>query len=177
MSTGQGALDPAQNYDHLLDIVSGYTGMHDLQYAAELAGSDQDFSRGAVTSLNSQGQIKAGCGALDMPLFAINAAADLDVSSDGGNIAGGVVGTFPAIGGYEFKSTEFVDTMSYTPNDFLTPATGDDLGKVQKVDADWSDNLICGVVSAGMETSMYGQKVLRFWGVFLPPTGVSHSSA
>jgi len=30
MSQGQGALNPAQNYDHLLDVVSGYNGMHDL---------------------------------------------------------------------------------------------------------------------------------------------------
>ena len=176
MSQGQGALNPAQNYDHLLDVVSGYTGMHDLQYKAEIE-TDQVWQRGAVVSLNASGKLKAGCGDLEMPLFAINATGDFDVSSDAGNIAGGVVGTYPAIGGYEFKSTEYVTTESYFPNDFLTPAAGADIGKVTKSPANWSSVLVCGVVSAGTEISTYGQSLLRFWGVFLPPAGVSASSS
>lgn len=176
MSQGQGALNPAQNYDHLLDVVSGYQGMHDLQYKAPIATS-QVWNRGAVVSLNANGQLKAGCGDLEMPLFAINGTGDFDVSSDRGNIAGGVVGTYPAIGGYEFKSTEYVDTESYFPNDFLTPAAGANIGKVTKSPANWSSKLVCGVVSAGTEISLYSQKVLRFWGVFLPPPGVVAGSS
>jgi hypothetical protein len=177
MSQGQGALNPSQNYDHLLDVVSGYDGMHDLQYAAPLA-ADQVWNRGAVCSLDANGNLKVGCGDLEMPLFAINGSGDFDVSTDQGNIAGGIAGTFPAIGGYEFRTTEYVTTESYFPNDFLTPATGTDIGKVTKAPADWCDVLVCGVVSAGTDTSIYDQAVLRFWGVFLPPctTGSSSSS-
>jgi len=128
-------------------------------------------------SLNASGSLIEGCGDLDMPLFAINASGDFDVSSDVGNLAGGVVGTYPAIGGYEFRSTEYVTTESYFPNDFLTPATGTDIGKVTKAAAAWADHLVCGVVSTGTDTSLYSQNVLRFWGVFLPPAGVSASSS
>lgn len=176
MSQGQGALNPAQNYTHLLDVVSGSNGMHDLQYKADLEPTSV-FPRGAVVSLNATGKIKIGCGDLEMPLFAINASGDFDVSSDVGNIAGGVVGTFPAIGGYEFKTTEYVDTESYFPNDFLTPATGASIGQVTKSPVDWATRLVCGVVSAGTEVSLYGQKVLRFWGVFIPPASQSSPSS
>lgn len=172
---GQGSLNPAQDYDHLLDVVSGWEGMHDLQYKAGLAPEEAWF-RGSLISLNAAGLYKAGCGDHEMPIWAINATADLDVSSDGGNTAGGVVGGYPATGGYELKTTEFDAAQSYLPNDFLTSGLGLLLGKVTKSPADWTTRLLCGVVSAGVETETYGQSVLRFWPVFIPALNAWGSS-
>ena len=172
----QGTLNPAQNYDHLLVPMSGYDGMHDLQYKANVADGEAWF-RGAITSLNQDGEMKAGCGDLEMPLFAINATGDFDVSSDVGNLAGGVVATYVATGGFELKTTEYDKTQSYAPNDFLAPALGDDLGKVTKSPVDWSSRLLCGVVSAGASKEVYNQDVLRFWPVFIPAAGAVTGSS
>ena len=162
-----GTLNPAQNYDHLLVPVSGYNGMHDLQYKAAVAAGMAWF-RGALVSLNVDGELKVGCGDLEMPLWAINATGDFDVASDVGNIAGGVVATFVATGGYELKTTEYVRTVSYKPNDFLSPAIAADIGKVTKSPVDWTTRLVCGVVAGGVMNDVYGQFVLDFWPVFLP---------
>jgi hypothetical protein len=48
-----------QDYDHLLDVVSGFDGMHDLQFHAA-PESSADFRRGALISLNSSGEFVAG---------------------------------------------------------------------------------------------------------------------
>jgi hypothetical protein len=171
-----GNLTPAQNYDHLLVAVSGYNGMHDLQYKAGIA-SGQAWFRGSLVSLATVDTLKAGCGDKEMPLWAINATADYDVASDVGNTAGGIVATLVATGGYELKTTEFVSTETYAANDFLAPALGANLGKVTLAPADWTTRLVCGVVSAGVETDTYGQAVLRFWPVFLPGVNAASSSS
>jgi len=170
-----GNLVPAQNYDHLLVAVSGYHGMHDLQFKAGIA-ANQAWFRGSLVSLASVSELKAGCGDLEMPLWAINATADFDVASDVGNTAGGAVATLVATGGYELKTTEFVRTNQYAANDFLTAGLGADLGKVTLAPTDWTTRLVCGVVSAGVETDTYGQSVLRFWPVFLPGVNAPNSS-
>jgi hypothetical protein len=158
---------PNQDYDHLLLPVSGSDGMHDLQYRADIA-SGQSWNRGSLISLNSAGKFKAGCGDAEMPQYAINATDDLDVQSDEGNISGGVVASFPATGGYEFKSTEYEADQVYTPNDFLTAGLGVELGKVTKSPTAYNDRIICGQVSKGVQTDLYGQSVLYFWGLNIP---------
>jgi hypothetical protein len=162
-----GTLIPDQDFDHLLLPVSGFDGMHDLQLAGEVADS-QSWNRGALVSLNSNGKLKAGCGDQDMPLFAINATGDFDVASDEGNIAGGNVGTYPAIGGFEFKTTEYELDQVYLPNDFLTAGLGDELGRVTKSPTAYNDRIICGQVSKGTDKDVYGQDVLFFWGLNIP---------
>ena len=170
-----GNLVPAQNYDHLLVAVSGYNGMHDLQFKASV-GTGQAWFRGSLISLQSVTEFKAGCGDKDMPLWAINATADFDVASDVGNMAGGTVAALVATGGYELKTTEYVTTNQYAANDFLTAALGLDNGKVTLSPYDWTTRLVCGVVSAGVESDVYNQSVLRFWPVFLPGLNARPSS-
>ncbi len=170
-----GNLVPAQNYDHLLVAVSGYNGMHDLQFKAGIA-LGQAWFRGSLVSLATVSTFKAGCGNKEMPLWAINATADFDVASDVGNTAGGTVAALVATGGYELKTTEFVRTNQYAANDFLTAALGVDLGKVTLAPTDWTTRLVCGVVSAGVETDTYNQQVLRFWPVFLPGVNAGSSN-
>jgi hypothetical protein len=162
-----GTLVPAQNFDHLLDPVSGYDGMHDLQFHAP-PEDGADFRRGALVSLNAAGNIVAGCGAADMPLWSINDTGDFDVASDVGNFSGGIIATFVATGGYELKTTEFVDTDVYAPNDLLTAGTAGDVGLVGLSPALYGDAVIVGCVSKGQFEEVYGQHVLQFWPMFIP---------
>jgi hypothetical protein len=162
-----GTLVPAQNFDHLLDPVSGYDGMHDLQFHAEPAAG-ADFRRGSLVSLDASGKLVAGCGDADMPLWAINDTGDFDVASDVGNFSGGVVATFVATGGYELKTTEFVTTETYGPNDLLTAGTAGDVGLVTPSPALYGDAVIVGCVSKGQFEEVYGQQVVQFWPLFIP---------
>lgn len=175
-------LDPNQDYDHLLDIVSGYDGMHDLQFTApvdpELPAED-GWERGSLISLDANGMFKKGCGDTEMPLWTNNAVngRDFDVSRDRYNASGGNVTGFVATGGYEMKTTEFDETQTYQPNNWLVPGLGSLLGKVTLAPADSSGRLVCGVVSQTVLSDSDGQSILHFWPVFLPPRSASGSSS
>lgn len=164
-----GLLDPAQNFDHLLDVVSGYDGMHDLQFRAAPA-TGGDWRRGALISVDADGNFVAG---LDvghaMPLWSINDTDDFDVNSDIGNISGGIVSAYPATGGYELATTEFdaAAVASYVPNAPLTP--GGTAGEVTAGTVPLtSGETTVGIVSVGVRTEVYDQQVLQFWPVYLP---------
>ena len=173
-----GLLNPDQNYDHLLDVISGYDGMHDLQFKAGIAASES-WERGALVSLDAAGDLVAGLAAAHaMPLWAINATGDFDVASDVGNISGGVVATFPATGGYEIATTEFdeVAAPAYIPNALLT--AGAVAGEVTAApNPGYSDVPVVGVVSIGVRTEVYNQEVLQFWPVYQPPVSTGASSS
>jgi hypothetical protein len=165
-----GTLVPGQNFDHLLDVISGYDGMHDLQHKGAPA-EGEEWNRGALISLDAAGNLVAG---LDvdhaMPMWAINATGDFDVESDVGNISGGVVAAFPATGGYELVTTEFDETAvaSYVPNAPLIEDTGT-AGDITAgtVPVSVSESIV-GIVSRGVFEEVYGQSVLQFWPVYLP---------
>jgi len=172
---------PSQNFDHVLNITSGSDGMHDLQFKAAPA-SGQEWHRGAVVTLNAAGALIAGkTTEHDMPMFAINATYDLDVvfgqtsTADRGNMTGGKVACFPATGGYEIFTTEFV-AGTYAPNDLLTPAGGGNAGKVTLAEDNYSDALVCGVVSKGTATGIYDQSILHFWPVYIPAVNTAAAS-
>jgi hypothetical protein len=177
-----GLLVPGQNFDHLLDVVSGYDGMHDLHFHA-VPASGQSFERGAMVSLDANGEYVAGLsavGAGEMPMWAINARDDFDANSDVGNISGasrrqdgqklGGIGAFVATGGFEIVTTEFdqAAVASYVPNralihDAATP------GFVTAGATPYAlAETIVGVVSKGVRTEVYGQQVIQFWPTFLP---------
>jgi len=177
-----GLLAPGQNFDHLLDAISGYNGMHDLQLAA-VPATGQTFNRGALVSLDASGNLIAGLSAVDgaeMPLWAINAAEDLDANSDPDNISGakdrqdgkllGGVGTFVATGGYELATTEFdiAALASYVPNAPLIHDTGTAGFVTAGTSPIVIEESVVGIVSKGVRTEVYNQKVLQFWPVFLP---------
>lgn len=150
-------LTPGQNYDHLLDPISGYDGMHDLQFTEYLEDTT-DNHRGSLMSLSDNGLLQIGQASLHaMALWAINASYDFDVAggqdwpagggplyrSDAGNIAGQTmatnntdvkrrhVGCYVATGGYELVTTEFNQGATYNENDPLiayTPGGGEPAG-------------------------------------------------
>jgi hypothetical protein len=142
-------LTPGQNYDHLLDPISGYDGMHDLQFTEYLEPTTHNH-RGSLMSLGTNGLLQIGMASLHaMPLWAINASYDFDVSggqdwpagggplyrSDAGNIAGQTlakdnttvlrrhVGCYVATGGYELVTTEFNQASTFNENDPLIAYT------------------------------------------------------
>lgn len=142
-------LTPAQNYDHLLDPISGYDGMHDLQFTGYTV-TGTNWHRGALMSLNAGGLLRPGLSSLHaMAMWAINASYDFDVAggqswpagsaplyrSDSGNIAGQSlaadnttivrrhIGCYVATGGFELCTTEFDTAETYSENDPLIPYT------------------------------------------------------
>jgi hypothetical protein len=157
-----------QDYDNLLVVISGFDGMHDLQFEAAPAAA-ADFRRGALVSLNASGEFVAGLSGLTaMPLWAINDTADLDVVSDAGNTAGGVVSAYPATGGYELATTEFDAAGTYAPNTLLTEDTVTAGFVVDAAATNYNDLPVVGCVSVGVRTEVYGQTVLQFWPMFIP---------
>ena len=172
-----GTLTPAQDYDHVLNIISGSDGMHDLQFT-ESVTTDSDcnsWNRGSIVCTDNDylgGSVVLWNGGWDacMPLWAINATYDLDVNSDIGNFNENRVTTIVATGGYEIFTTEFVPSGDgYVPNEFLTWASGTDWGRVKPASfPNYNDTDIVGCVSRGITTDVYGQEVLNFWTMFIP---------
>jgi len=142
-------LTPGQNYDHLLDPISGSNGMHDLQFTGYLESTTYNH-RGSLMSLSDNGLLQVGMASKHaMPMWALNASYDFDVAGggawgagaqplyrvDAGNIAGQTlaadnttvlrrhVSCFVATGGYEFVTTEFDPTAIYNENDPLIAYT------------------------------------------------------
>lgn len=166
-------LTPAQDFDHLLDPVSGYNGMHDLQKKGKCSEVNGIIYRGSLVSIDpADGLIKAG---LVLPwamaMWAINSSQDFDVNGDTGNVATQdmIVGSFPATCGMELKTTEFdiADLASLVPQCLLTPSVANP-GWVKAAAPDYSANAVVGVVSDGVMTEVYGQKCLVFWPVWMP---------
>lgn len=81
-------ITPGQNYDHLLNPISGYDGMHDLQFQGN-GDSAADWNRGSLLGLDADGELipfaslTSGLEKRAMALFAINASYDLDVTGGG----------------------------------------------------------------------------------------------
>ena len=180
-----------QMYDHKLDPVAGPPPQHRLEYVARIA-EGQEYTRGSVVSANNDGALVKGCpagtsGNRPMPMFAIQGSKDLDTYSDQYNFGAGMnLGSaFPATGGYEIATTEYVktdangDAVVYNVNDLLT---ADADGKLVKAGADAYGALkpVCGVVSIATNStarenaigkrtfSNYGKPLLTFWTIFLP---------
>lgn len=166
-----GNLTPAQNYDNVLNVVSGSDGMHDLQYYAAPA-SGETFTKGRMCYLDSSGNLVAGCTAAAMPMWAITGVDDFDANSDVGNISGGVVSCFVATGGYEIFTTEFRSADTYNPNQLLT-TDETTAGYVKASAATYNDGVIVGCVSKGVQTDVYDQSVLYFWTMFIPANNVT----
>lgn len=162
-----GNIVPTMFYDHLLTVLSGSDGMHDLQFHAPAAAS-ATFTRGSLVSLNASGQLVDGLYSnTAMPMWAINAVGDYDANSERGGTVGGNIGTFVATGGFEIKTTEFV-AGTYLPSSLLMAATSTNAGKVTAASAGYSTVTVVGCVSQGTGTDVYGQSILSFWPMFIP---------
>jgi hypothetical protein len=161
-----GNLTPSQNYDHVLNVVSGSDGMHDLQYYAAPA-SGETFVKGSLCYVDSSGNLAAGGGDNSMPMWAITGVNDFDANGDVGNISGGVVSCFVATGGYEIFTTEYDSDGTYNPNQLLTADTST-AGYVAAAAAAYSNAVVVGCVSKGVQTDVYDQSVLYFWTMFIP---------
>jgi len=175
-------LTPGQNYDHLLDPVSGYDGMHDLQFT-EYLNSSENNHRGSLMSLGTDGLLQAGMASLHaMPMWAINASYDFDVAGgedwqagdgplyrrDAGNIAGQTlapdnttvkrrhVGCYVATGGFELVTTEFNQASTYNENDPLVAYTVTGGEAAGSYPAGWVD---VGTIQAGGELALEEQVV------------------
>lgn len=166
-----GTLTPSQSYEHVLDVVGGYSGTHDLQFFAAPA-TGETFNEGALLYVDSDGNLAAGGGNTYMPMWAIGGVNDWDTNSDVGNISGGVVSAYVATGGYELFTTEYDSGETYAPNDLLTADTVT-AGYVTKSPTAYNTKVIVGCVSRGTATEDYNQSVLYFWPMFIPTVKTS----
>lgn len=167
-----GTLNPAQMFDHILNVVKGPSLMHRLDKHAAPATGQSNIFQGALCSLNNSGQLVKGCGAgvganRPMPMFAIQNIDDFDANSDVGNISGGVMSAVVATGGFEIETTEYV-SASYNCNDLLTSGISANLGKVTKATAAYGDEPVVGVVSRPVFANADSKNVLTLWTVYLP---------
>lgn len=168
-------INPSQSYENILTPVKGFVPNYALDYTAP-AADGESFEAGSLVSLNSDGEIIAGCADDAMPMFSINGTDDFDNRGDTGNIAGAGIGALVATGGFEVYTTAYDTAETYTPNTFLTAATGSDAGKVTVSPTSYNDRVICGCVSRGEPSdTQYDQDLLYFWTMFIPKTEVSGS--
>ena len=168
-----GTLDPSQNYDHVLQPVSGWTSMHSLQITAPVK-SGVTFDAGALVHLDSNGELDLGADDTEMPLWASAGSEEYDTNSDIGNSSGGQVTCYPATGGYELFTTEYKSGDTYTKGTtLLTSGLTTDLGLVKAAGAVYNDLIVVGLVSRGEATDVYGQSILYFWPVYIPPVKIT----
>ena len=158
-----GTISPSQMYEHELNPVKGWPSPYAVDFTAEISASETNtINGGAVCYLDANGEFRLGGGTgNEVCIFVFD-----PLNADVGNITGSERTGLPAVVAYEVQTTEFVSSQDYTPNTFLTPATGDDLGKVT-VGTPYT-NKICGIVSKGVVTNEYGIDVLQFWTYHLP---------
>jgi hypothetical protein len=169
-----GTVTPAQMFDHTLDARKGWPSPYALDKSKEIATGETGILSGMVVHIDpTTDKIKRGCPYSNswagMPIFAFPNQTDFDVSSDVGNISGGVLVGLVGVGAYELESTEYLST-GYNPNIPLTVenAAGDDLGKLKVTTLD-SGELVVGIVSdKGPLTNEYKKTYVRFWPVYLP---------
>ncbi len=159
---------PAQSFDHELNPVKGWPSPYAVDKVAEIASGVTGIKGGMVISLDSNGKYIRGAAGAAMPCFAFPNSSDFDVLSDRGNISGGHMLGFVAIGAYELESTEFVG-VGFAPNIPLTSenGAGDDQGKLKVTTLD-SEDLIVAVCNRGPTANEYGKQMVRFWPVYLP---------
>ncbi|HUU96401.1 MAG TPA: hypothetical protein VM487_11725 [Phycisphaerae bacterium] len=166
-----GTLVPGQMFDHELNEKKGWPSPYAVDYSAAYAAGVTGALAGSVVSLDLNGAFVRGLPtAGGMAIFLLQNQSDFDVSSDVGNISGGVGSGLVACGAYELQTTEFVAAV-YAPNDRLTvenSAVSADYGKL-KAGTEYVDDIV-GVVSAGQTDSEHSAsiKFLAFWPVWLP---------
>jgi len=170
-------LNPANNFDHLLQIVSGGNTPHDLELRGATPGTGVTFNRGALLSRNnSTGLLQLGCPTgKEMPLFSKHASVDFDAFHDDGSFdPPNAPALLPGIGAYEIFTSEYV-SGSYTYNDVLTAGTSSNAGKVTEAGANYNDTIVVGHVSRGVQADYNGVNVLYFWTNFMPAVAISGS--
>lgn len=166
-----GTNTPGQMYTHELNAKKGWPSPYALDYAAEYKSTVTGVKGGMVISLDSNGQFVKGLSANSaMPIFALQNQSDFDVTTDVGNIMGGVGSGLVATGAYELQTTEFV-ADTYAPNDTLTVennSSSANYGKLKKGTV--NTDPIVGVVSSGQSNSPHDNSIslLSFWPVYCP---------
>jgi hypothetical protein len=185
---------PRQMTAHTLEAPKGWPSPHAVDFQAKFdatalaAVSGGVIYAGRVVHLNNSGEFELGVTGTQMPLFLFNNSDDPDVENPGGDpstVAGAWVAIAPtgkmlalvAKGAYELASTEFLNTVTYNPNDLLYAPTGTTLatsGVLTKTGGSgaYPGTSAVGVVSRGRTTASannsHGIAELYFWPVYLP---------
>jgi hypothetical protein len=184
---------PVQAFSHRLDSPKGWPQPYAVDFAAvQSANCLYNLRAGQCVHLNSSMQYEPGVQLGQMAIWLFQGAASLDVDNSvpadnqwvpvtpPGKIMGLV-----AKSAIELQTTEFVQTLTYNPNDYLRSPTGNSAGSeglVSNLPTTSSSGVlrndtitlyttaVVGVVSSGVSTNYLGYQVLNFWPVYLPGT-------
>jgi len=175
---------PAQMFNHELNVVKGWPSPYAMDKVKGIDPAETlVILAGRVIFTTPNDLFAMGCpyntgdALAPMPLFAWPSSSDFDVSSDVGNTNSGHMMGLPAIGPYEFETTEFKGG-GFIPNAPLVSDFGGvvaaDRGKVKVGSLNTAalavnEHLVLGVVSdAGPLVNSNRKDVVRFWPVYLP---------
>lgn len=179
-----------RQYEHIGNIRHGVqTGPWRVEFDApvekDAGGAYTKINQGSVVSLNAAGKFVPGCAAGStanhpVPFIAMKNVADPDVTAgitgktqavSTYSAVGDIITAIPCTSGYEIETTEFVGT-TFAPNDAITAATGNDLGKVKvATQAPYGDEPYLGFVSIPPKKDYLENQRLAFFACFIPADG------
>lgn len=166
--------------DKVMDVIKGWFRPSALDFEAKISSSVTfDVPEGRVMHVNASGELETGISGSQMAIFLLQDSTDPDVTTE--NVEGavsiaptGVSSGLVATGAYEIQTTEFINTLTYAPNDLLTAPTDNadvDVGGLLTNDSiTLYTTAVCGVVSRGKTTNHFGKPVISFWPVYVPGT-------
>lgn len=174
--------------EHVANIRHGVqTGPWRVEFPAKVKveAASYKIRQGSVVSLDATGQYVIGCPAgtganCPVPFISMKNIIDPDVQTgkEGKTMkdstysaVGGIITAIPATAGYEMESTEFV-ANTYHQNDALTPATGDNIGKITAAtQAPGAGQPILGFVTEPSRVDWFNNTRIGFLLHFIP-TGI-----
>lgn len=165
-------IDPRQTMATATVVVSGYDGIHDLQFSAGVANG-QEIETGAIVSLDSNGDFVNGLPVLHaIPMICVRGSKNLDVSTGYSldhNMSGGAALAYPVTGGYEFKTTRWKAGETFAVNTPVAPGTGADAGLAIEGAVPMAvGSAHVGITSRAMAEEAYGNTMLHFIGAYIP---------
>jgi hypothetical protein len=134
---------------------------------------------GSICMIDDQNIAKAydseAIAANAVPNFVMLGTENEGVSSQEGNIAGGIITTYPVTGYYRFQTQLFDKSKTYARNEFLTVAEYDfdGFGKVTGLvnGATPYTDVVAGIVCKPVYNDAAGRATLTFDAYFLPKQG------
>jgi len=166
------------SYQHMVHLTSGDNQGHNLMIKAPIKAAEV-FEAGAALVLDTTNTFRAADSASDADeiiMWAENGAADNDVTDGLGsnqeynfNDTDTVsIGAYPATGGYEMKTTEYV-ADTYAVGNKLMVGTGANIGKLINQTGILGTTGFVGVVTRETKNDRkYNIDTLQFLSVYFP---------
>lgn len=168
-------------YKYIPSVYQGETDRDQRKADAPTFEAGAVLPSGSICMIDETGVAKAHDLSNTLPHFVFRGTENPGVQSEVGNIAGGILTTFPLTGNYRVNTQVFeqVEGVNYNRNDYVTIASVDTTveGKTSKVTMFTKQNaapyssIIAGIVVRPVFINKIGQKTLTVDFYFLPKQG------